>query len=101
MTAAMAVIAGSGAVVYGREHIPELAASSVENIRAGNSTLLSENRVVISAKDGCSWDGIRLYNAIHCGAAAEVILFGCIILLCVGMFQSHCHPKFWRVGCRL
>jgi protein-L-isoaspartate(D-aspartate) O-methyltransferase len=87
MSAAMATIAGScheGSCVYGREHIPELAADSVDNIRKGNHALLIKETVAITAADGLSSSGKAIggsgrtavpaiFDAINCGAAFATI----------------------------
>jgi protein-L-isoaspartate(D-aspartate) O-methyltransferase len=84
MSAAMATIAQGESCIHGREHIPELAAASVDNIRKGNPELLSKGGVIISASCGLNSDGGAIdgcvereppkeFDAINCGAAFETI----------------------------
>ncbi|OTF80166.1 protein-L-isoaspartate(D-aspartate) O-methyltransferase-like, partial [Euroglyphus maynei] len=74
LTACMAIMVGSQGKVIGIEHIPELAAKSLENIKKGNADLLSSKRVIIKVGDGRKGSAEHApFNAIHVGAAAPVL----------------------------
>lgn len=63
---------GSNGHVYGIEHIPELVATSLSNLRADDPTLLST--VHIQQGDGrLGLPSAAPFNAIHVGAAAAEV----------------------------
>lgn len=75
LTACMARMIGGRGSAIGIEHIPELVAKSIENVKKDDENLISTGRVILVQGDGRlgynpenSSDG--LYDAIHVGAAA-------------------------------
>ncbi|KAK4532157.1 hypothetical protein CCYA_CCYA11G3014 [Cyanidiococcus yangmingshanensis] len=60
--------------VFGVDHIRPLVEDSERNVRASNPELVAERRVVFKADDGrLGWPEYAPYDAIHVGAAADVV----------------------------
>lgn len=75
LTACFAMMVGPEGHAVGVEHIPELVAQSVENIkRSAASALLDRGSLSIHVADGrLGWPELAPYDAIHVGAAAPEI----------------------------
>ncbi|XP_021285999.1 protein-L-isoaspartate O-methyltransferase 1-like [Herrania umbratica] len=75
LTACFAVMVGRQGRAVGVEHIPELVASSIENIKkSAAAPLLKEGSLSVHAGDGRQgWPECAPYDAIHVGAAAPEI----------------------------
>ncbi|XP_010250973.1 PREDICTED: protein-L-isoaspartate O-methyltransferase-like isoform X2 [Nelumbo nucifera] len=75
LTACFALMVGPQGRVVGIEHIPELGASSIENIqKTPAASLLKEGSLSIHVGDGrLGWPESSPYDAIHVGAAATEI----------------------------
>ncbi|KAJ0972472.1 hypothetical protein J5N97_020431 [Dioscorea zingiberensis] len=75
LTACFAIMVGPQGQVVGVEHIPELVASSVENInKSSAAAFLKEGSLTIHHADGqLGWPESAPYDAIHVGAAASEI----------------------------
>lgn len=75
LTACFAMMIGPQGHVVGVEHIPELVASSIENINSSAaSSLLKEGSLSVHVADGrLGWPELAPYDAIHVGAAAPEI----------------------------
>jgi protein-L-isoaspartate(D-aspartate) O-methyltransferase len=60
--------------VFGVDHIRPLVEDSERNVRASNPELIAEQRVLFKADDGrLGWPEYAPYDAIHVGAAADVV----------------------------
>ena len=60
--------------MIGIEHIPELVESSIENLSTSYSSALASSDIQVICGDGrLGYPAFAPYNAIHVGAAAEVI----------------------------
>uniref|UniRef100_A0A1D1Z9A8 protein-L-isoaspartate(D-aspartate) O-methyltransferase n=1 Tax=Anthurium amnicola TaxID=1678845 RepID=A0A1D1Z9A8_9ARAE len=72
LTACFAMMVGPQGHAVGVEHIPELVASSIENIkRSAAAELLEEGSLSVHVTDGrLGWPELAPYDAIHVGAAA-------------------------------
>ncbi|TYJ98490.1 protein-L-isoaspartate O-methyltransferase 1 isoform X1 [Cucumis melo var. makuwa] len=75
LTACFALMVGPEGRVVGVEHIPELVASSMENIKkSAAAPLLKEGSLSLHVGDGRQgWAECAPYDAIHVGAAAAEI----------------------------
>uniref|UniRef100_A0A0D9XAT2 Protein-L-isoaspartate O-methyltransferase n=1 Tax=Leersia perrieri TaxID=77586 RepID=A0A0D9XAT2_9ORYZ len=75
LTACFALMVGPEGRVVGVEHIPELVASSIENIKkSAAAPQLSDGSLNIHIADGREgWPELAPYDAIHVGAAAPQI----------------------------
>ncbi|XP_010912938.2 protein-L-isoaspartate O-methyltransferase isoform X2 [Elaeis guineensis] len=75
LTACFAMMVGLQGRAVGVEHIPELVASSIENVkRSAASSLLNGGSLSLHVADGRQgWPEQAPYDAIHVGAAAEKI----------------------------
>lgn len=75
LTACFALMVGPGGHAVGIEHIPELVASSIENLKKSAVTPLLENGALsVHVGDGrLGWPERAPYDAIHVGAAAPEI----------------------------
>ncbi|PSR95907.1 Protein-L-isoaspartate O-methyltransferase [Actinidia chinensis var. chinensis] len=75
LTACFALMVGPEGRAVGVEHIPELVASSIENIRkSAAAPLLKEGSLSVHVGDGrLGWPECAPYDAIHVGAAAPEI----------------------------
>lgn len=75
LTACFALMVGPEGRAVGVEHIPELVASSIENIqKSAAAPLLKEGSLSIHVGDGrLGWPEFAPYDAIHVGAAAPDI----------------------------
>lgn len=75
LTACFTMMVGPGGRAVGVEHIPELVASSIENIRKSAAAPLLENgSLSVHVGDGrLGWPEHAPYDAIHVGAAAPEI----------------------------
>ncbi|XP_073116886.1 protein-L-isoaspartate O-methyltransferase-like isoform X1 [Elaeis guineensis] len=75
LTACFAMMVGPQGRAVGVEHIPELVASSIENVkRSAASSLLNGGSLSLHVADGRQgWPEQAPYDAIHVGAAAEKI----------------------------
>ncbi|XXG49457.1 hypothetical protein AAC387_Pa02g3639 [Persea americana] len=75
LTACFAIMVGPGGRAVGVEHIPELVASSIENIKKSAAAPLLENgSLSVHVGDGrLGWPEHAPYDAIHVGAAAPEI----------------------------
>lgn len=75
LTACFGLMVGSGGRVVGVEHIPELVASSIQNIQNSSAApLLKEGSIQVHVGDGrLGWPEFAPYDAIHVGAAAPEI----------------------------
>ncbi|CAI9112905.1 OLC1v1013413C1 [Oldenlandia corymbosa var. corymbosa] len=75
LTACFAIMVGPQGRAVGVEHIPELAAESVNNIqKSAAAPLLKEGSLSIHSGDGrLGWPELAPYDAIHVGAAAAEI----------------------------
>ncbi|KAG1363357.1 protein-L-isoaspartate O-methyltransferase [Cocos nucifera] len=75
LTACFAMMVGPQGRAVGVEHIPELVASSIENIKkSAAALLLNEGSLSVHVTDGRSgWPDLAPYDAIHVGAAAPEI----------------------------
>ncbi|RWR74303.1 protein-L-isoaspartate O-methyltransferase-like protein [Cinnamomum micranthum f. kanehirae] len=75
LTACFTMMVGPGGRAVGVEHIPELVASSIENIRKSAAAPLLENgSLSVHVGDGrLGWAEHAPYDAIHVGAAAPEI----------------------------
>ncbi|KAL5220330.1 hypothetical protein ABZP36_025043 [Zizania latifolia] len=75
LTACIALMVGPEGRVVGVEHIPELVASSIENIKkSAAAPQLSDGSLSIHIADGREgWPELAPYDAIHVGAAAPQI----------------------------
>nr|XP_010904540.1 protein-L-isoaspartate O-methyltransferase isoform X1 [Elaeis guineensis] len=75
LTACFAMMVGPQGHSMGVEHIPELVASSIENVkRSAASSLLDEGSLSLHVADGRQgWPEHAPYDAIHVGAAAAEI----------------------------
>ncbi|XP_008464492.2 protein-L-isoaspartate O-methyltransferase 1 isoform X3 [Cucumis melo] len=75
LTACFALMVGPEGRVVGVEHIPELVASSMENIKkSAAAPLLKEGSLSLHVGDGRQgWAECAPYDAIHVGAAATEI----------------------------
>ncbi|XP_068647386.1 protein-L-isoaspartate O-methyltransferase 1-like isoform X2 [Aristolochia californica] len=75
LTACFALMVGPEGRAVGVEHIPELVATSIENIkRSVAAPLLKEGSLSIHVGDGRQgWPEFAPYDAIHVGAAASQI----------------------------
>lgn len=75
LTACFSLMVGPQGCAIGVEHIAELAASSIENIKqSAASSLLKEGSLSIHVADGrLGWPELAPYDAIHVGAAAPEI----------------------------
>ncbi|XP_031845383.1 protein-L-isoaspartate(D-aspartate) O-methyltransferase isoform X2 [Nomia melanderi] len=85
LTACMAFMVGAGGRVIGIDHIPELIEFSKKNVQKDCSHFLKEGRIKFVVGDGRlghAADGP--YNAIHVGAAAEVLPQQLVDQLAVG-----------------
>lgn len=69
----MAIMSKPSAKIYGIEHVPELVASSIGNIKACNSPF--EDKIIIKEGDGRKgWpDKSIKFDVIHVGAAPDKI----------------------------
>lgn len=72
LTACFAMMVGPDGSAVGVEHIPELVALSIENIkRSAAENLLKEGSLQIHVGDGrLGWRDLAPYDAIHVGASA-------------------------------
>ncbi|MCL7030100.1 hypothetical protein MKW94_014611 [Papaver nudicaule] len=75
LTACFALMVGSQGRAIGIEHIPELASTSLENIKnSAAAPFLEEGSLSIHVNDGrLGWPEFAPYDAIHVGAAAPEI----------------------------
>lgn len=75
LTACFALMMGPEGLAVGVEHIPELVASSIKNIKKSAAAPLLENgALLVHVGDGRSgWPAFAPYDAIHVGAAASEI----------------------------
>ncbi|OAY68645.1 protein-L-isoaspartate O-methyltransferase-like isoform X2 [Ananas comosus] len=75
LTACFAMMVGPQGRAVGIEHIPELVAASIENIkRSAAAQLLKDGSLSIHVADGrYGWPEAAPYDAIHVGAAAPEI----------------------------
>uniref|UniRef100_A0A7N0RAM2 Protein-L-isoaspartate O-methyltransferase n=1 Tax=Kalanchoe fedtschenkoi TaxID=63787 RepID=A0A7N0RAM2_KALFE len=75
LTACFAMMVGAEGRAIGVEHIPELAATSIENIQKSEAaSLLKDGSLAIHVGDGrLGWPEFAPYDAIHVGAAAPAI----------------------------
>ncbi|CAM9001326.1 unnamed protein product [Rhodiola kirilowii] len=75
LTACFAMMVGPEGRAIGVEHIPELAASSIENIQKSKAApMLKDGSLAIHVGDGrLGWPEFAPYDAIHVGAAAPHI----------------------------
>ncbi|PKA61282.1 Protein-L-isoaspartate O-methyltransferase [Apostasia shenzhenica] len=75
LTACFAMMVGSEGRAVGVEHIPELVASSIENIKkSAAAPLLQGGSLSVHVADGrLGWPESAPYDAIHVGAAASEI----------------------------
>ncbi|ONK58299.1 uncharacterized protein A4U43_C09F10740 [Asparagus officinalis] len=75
LTACFAMMVGPEGRAVGVEHIPELVAASIENIRrSAVSNLLNEGSLAIHVADGRNgWPELAPYDAVHVGAASAEI----------------------------
>ncbi|KAL4132636.1 hypothetical protein QTP88_009756 [Uroleucon formosanum] len=74
LTACMATMLGENGKAVGIDHIPELVEKSLENVKKDNPELLNSERVILETGDGrLGLEKHAPYNAIHVGAAAEII----------------------------
>nr|CAD1836435.1 unnamed protein product [Ananas comosus var. bracteatus] len=75
LTACFAMMVGPQGHAVGIEHIPELVAASIENIkRSAAAQLLKDGSLSIHVADGrYGWPEAAPYDAIHVGAAAPEI----------------------------
>ncbi|VVA25858.1 PREDICTED:-L-isoaspartate [Prunus dulcis] len=75
LTACFALMVGPQGRAVGVEHIPELASSSIENIKkSAAAPLLKEGSLSVHVGDGrLGWPEFAPYDAIHVGAAAPEI----------------------------
>ncbi|KAK6276015.1 hypothetical protein POUND7_005724 [Theobroma cacao] len=75
LTACFAIMVGRQGRAVGVEHIPELVASSIENIKkCAAAPLLKEGSLSVHTGDGRQgWSECAPYDAIHVGAAAPEI----------------------------
>ncbi|CAO2211791.1 unnamed protein product [Urochloa humidicola] len=75
LTACFALMVGSEGRVVGVEHIPELVATSIENIKkSAAAPQLNDGSLSIHIADGREgWPELAPYDAIHVGAAAPQI----------------------------
>ncbi|CAA7400652.1 unnamed protein product [Spirodela intermedia] len=73
LTACFAIMVGPQGRSVGVEHIPELVASSVENIKkSAAAELMKAGSLSVHASDGrLGWPELGPYDAIHVGAAAH------------------------------
>lgn len=75
LTACFVLMVGPEGRAVGVEHIPELVASSIENIqKSAAAPLLKEGSLSVHVGDGrLGWPEFAPYDAIHVGAAAPEI----------------------------
>lgn len=75
LTACFALMVGQQGRVVGVEHIPELATTSIDNVRkSAAKQLMEEGSLSIHVTDGrLGWPESAPYDAIHVGAAAPEI----------------------------
>ncbi|KAK1289857.1 Protein-L-isoaspartate O-methyltransferase [Acorus calamus] len=75
LTACFAMMVGPQGRAVGVEHIPELVASSIENLKkSAAAPLLKEGSLSVHVADGrLGWSELAPYDAIHVGAAAPEI----------------------------
>lgn len=75
LTACFALMVGPEGHAVGVEHIPELVASSIQNIKkSAAAPLLKEGSLSVHVGDGrLGWPEFAPYDAIHVGAAAPEI----------------------------
>lgn len=75
LTACFALMVGPEGRAVGVEHIPELVASSIENIqKSAAAPMLKEGSLSVHVGDGrLGWPEFAPYDAIHVGAAAPEI----------------------------
>ncbi|XAR68006.1 Protein-L-isoaspartate(D-aspartate) O-methyltransferase [Bertholletia excelsa] len=75
LTACFALMVGPEGRAVGVEHIPELVASSIQNIKkSAAASLLKEGSLSVHSGDGrLGWPEFAPYDAIHVGAAAPEI----------------------------
>jgi protein-L-isoaspartate(D-aspartate) O-methyltransferase len=60
--------------VFGIDHVRPLVEASLQNIRLSNPELIDEQRVAFKADDGrLGWPEYAPFDAIHVGAAADVV----------------------------
>ncbi|CAG7816767.1 unnamed protein product [Allacma fusca] len=74
LTVCMSIMVGPSGKAVGIEHMPELVAASIENVKKDQPQLLESGRVKLIVGDGrkgYAQDGP--YDAIHVGAAAATI----------------------------
>lgn len=74
LTACMAVMLGPKGIAVGIDHIPELVAQSIANVKIDKPGFLESNRIIFVTGDGrLGYPDLAPYNAIHVGAAAAEI----------------------------
>ncbi|KAJ0989443.1 hypothetical protein J5N97_007799 [Dioscorea zingiberensis] len=75
LTACFAMMVGPQGRAVGIEHIPELVASSIENLnKSAAAPLLKDGSLLLHVADGrLGWPELAPYDAIHVGAAASEI----------------------------
>ncbi|XP_046474484.1 protein-L-isoaspartate(D-aspartate) O-methyltransferase isoform X1 [Neodiprion pinetum] len=72
LTACMAHMVGSGGLVVGLEHIPELVEDSRKNVELDRPDLVQDGRIKFVVGDGrLGHEADGPYDAIHVGAAAD------------------------------
>ena len=74
LTACMGYMVGNTGKVHGIDHIPQLVETSVNNLKKGNSELLSSGVLEMHTGDGRKgYAPGAPYDAIHVGAAAPTL----------------------------
>ncbi|KAI5752870.1 hypothetical protein M8J77_021357 [Diaphorina citri] len=74
LTTCMALMMGEHGKAVGIDHIPDLVNSSVKNVEKSHKALLDSGRVLLVSGDGRQgYPAESPYDAIHVGAAADVL----------------------------
>ncbi|MCQ2818906.1 MAG: protein-L-isoaspartate O-methyltransferase [archaeon] len=74
LTVAFSKMMNDKGIVVGVEHIKELFSYGLSNISKHNKELIDEKKIILSNSDGRKgYSELSPYNAIHVGAAAEII----------------------------